>query len=101
MRYYSNNLLTFAKAWPLVEKLPDGKIISIGDFTTSRFELKPDIETALLETGLDLQIKFEFLNKELFKNVIETGSKVLHLSSDIFSRDCLYIEDKIGICKKI
>jgi hypothetical protein len=54
MRYYSNNLLTFAKAWPLVEKLPDGKIISIGEFTTSRFELKPDIETALLETGLDL-----------------------------------------------
>ena len=56
---------------------------------------------ALLETGLDLQIKFDFLNEELIKKVIETGSRVLHLSSDMFSRDCLYIEDKIGICKKI
>ena len=37
MRYYSNNLLTFAKAWPLVEKETNGKISSLGDFPTSRF----------------------------------------------------------------
>ena len=84
MRYHSNNLLTFAKAWPLVEKTNDGTIKSINELTTSRFDLKPDIEMALKNTKLGLQIKFEFLNKELFKNVIETGSKVLHLSSDIF-----------------
>jgi hypothetical protein len=33
--------------------------------------------------------------------VIESGSRVLHLSSDIFSKDCLYLEDKIGVCMEL
>lgn len=101
MRTFSNNLFTFAKAWPLVERDKNGKIRSIGEFTTSRFELAPKILSAFNDTGLDLQIKFDFLNEELLKSVLESGSRVLHLSSDIFEKSCLYIEDTIGLCKKI
>jgi hypothetical protein len=54
MRYYSNNLVTFAKARPLVEESNNGRIKSISDFTTSRFDLKPEIETALKNTKLGL-----------------------------------------------
>ena len=101
MRTFSNNLFTFAKAWPLVERDRNGKIRSIGEFTTSRFELAPKILSAFNETELDLQIKFDFLNEDLLKSVLESGSRVLHLSSDIFDKNCLYIEDRIGLCKKI
>lgn len=102
MRFYSHNLFTFAKAWPLVEKDPTtGEVRSIGEFPTSRFDFAPKIMDEFYDTGLDLQIKFDFLNEDLLKNVIDSGSRVLHLSSDIFEKDCLFIEDRTGICKKI
>jgi hypothetical protein len=101
MRSYSHNLFTFAKAWPLVEKDHQGQIRSIGEFPTSRFELSPKIELAFHETGLDLQIKFDFLNADLIRSVADSGSCVLHISSDIFDKDSLYLEDKIGIALRI
>ena len=100
MRIYSHNLFTFAKAWPLVE-IENNKVKSIGEFPTSKFELEPNIIDEFYKSGLDLQIKFDFLNEDCLKAVLDGGSRVLHLSSDLFDRDCLYLEDELGKCLKI
>ena len=48
-----------------------------------------------------MQVNFDIFNEELLKSILESGSRVLHLSSDIFSSDSLFMEDKIGMCKEL
>ena len=40
---------------------------------------------------------FDFLNKSLLESVAEFGTKVLHLTSDSFHPDYLYLEDHTGV----
>ena len=40
---------------------------------------------------------FDFLNEYLLESVAEFGTKVLHLTSDSFHPDYLFLEDHTGI----
>lgn len=97
----SNNLFTFAKAFPMVERLPDGSIKDIGDVTRSNFELRPKITSNFGTCKKEVQIKFDILTKELLTYVAQHGSRVLHLTSDIVDHNSLTLEGKNGICTKI
>ena len=71
------------------------------EYTTSKFELKPAIEREFNESGIEIQIKFDFLNSDLLRSAIEQGTRVLHISSDIYDSETLFIEGELGLCQKL
>jgi hypothetical protein len=98
MRLTSRNLLTFAKSFPLV-KIDDrtGKVIPISDHTVSKFELSPRILKYFHEKKVEVQVMFDFLNKSLLRDVAVYGTRVLHLTSDSYHNDYLFLEDDTGL----
>lgn len=101
MRAGSTNLFTFAKAWPIVEKNDMGVIMSLGEFTRTKFELMPKIERNFGDLGKEIQVKYDLLTEEVLRYVAEFGSRVLHLTSDVIGEGCLCIEGEIGMCKRM
>lgn len=54
------------------------------------------------EQKLDLQIKVSTLSDQLFQEVCQSGSRVLHLTSECYDYHSLVIEDKkLGLAKEI
>jgi hypothetical protein len=40
---------------------------------------------------------FDFLNDSLLKSVAKFGTRILHLTSDSYHKDHLYLEDHTGV----
>jgi len=61
MRKSTQNLFIFAKSYPLV-KDEEGNTIAIGDYSVSKFELRPKIDKYFEEKGVEIQVMYDFLN---------------------------------------
>lgn len=59
MRAGSNNLFTFAKAFPLVDSDEHGQPVPFDDYTISSFELMPKINAEFLDSNKEIQVKYD------------------------------------------
>ena len=100
MRSTSNNLFTFAKAWPLVTMSEQGPV-SIGEITRSTFDLAGKIHNSFGSTGMELQVNFDLLTESFLKRVAKYGTRLLHVTSDLVSEDHLCVEGQNGVCERI
>jgi hypothetical protein len=72
------------------------------EIINSRFAFVPKLIEKFKQTGYDLQTKFEHLTEELLRNTFDSGTRVLHVASDCFARDCIFIESQeLGVCKRL
>lgn len=99
-RASSNNLFTFAKAFPLVYEENEA-IKPIDDVCRSKFELRSKIMRNFEESKKEVQIKFDTLTENLLKYVGKVGTRVLHLTSDCIDSDMLILEAENGKCHKM
>ena len=97
-RTTSNNLFTFAKAWPLVAKTSYGPPESV-EITRSIFDMQNKIHSIFDETNKEIQVNFDILDRKLLQRVAKYGTRVLHLTSDKHKPDKLYIEGENGMCE--
>ena len=92
-----NNLFTFAKATPIV--LPDGTPCS--DETRQRIDMRTKVKESFGETQKEIQVKFDILSQKFLQDVVRRGTRLLHITSDYYDSDHLYLEGEAGICEKI
>ena len=74
-----------------------GQVVPISDYTVSKFELAPKICKYFEEREVEVQVMFDFLNDSLLRSVAEFGTRVLHLTSDSYHSDYLFLEDHTGV----
>ena len=55
----------------------------------------------LEKTGKQFKVKFDILNKRMLTEIAKEGSRVVHLTSDIFDKDKLWVEGSYGIANEI
>ena len=61
----------------------------------------PKIQSNFSKLDKEIQVKYDLLTEQVLKDVSKFGSRVLHLSSDMFHKDYLYVEGNIGMCKRM
>lgn len=98
MRFNANNLLIFAKATPIVYVTKSG-VAPVCTNKHSEFQWRRRIMGELHDTGKEYKVKFDILSMKFLKDIARYGSKLLHISSDIYNSHELCIEGRNGICK--
>jgi hypothetical protein len=73
----------------------------VTEFTSTKFDLIPKVLRNFEQSGKEIQVRYEVFNGEVLKYVAEFGSRVLHLTSDVFDPEFLGFEGSIGLCKKM
>ena len=79
----SDNLLCFAKAWPLVYQHKEGQIKNIKHIQ-STFNLRESLNQRISETYITIKFKYDILTKQFLEEIANNKRiKLLHLSSEI------------------
>ena len=100
MRLNANNLFTFAKAFPLVHKKRN-EVVPVDETKRCDFNMRPILKERLGAVGKQFKTKFEILTPKFLKEVAKEGTRVLHLSSELYEHNKLWIEGKYGIAEEI
>ena len=58
------------------------------------------IVDCLEKTGKQFKVKFDILNERLLTEIAKEGSRLVHLTSNIFEKDKLWIEGSHGIANE-
>ena len=100
MRLNANNLLTFAKATPLVH-LTQKEVFPVSDATRSDFNMRKIMCDILEGCGKQFKIKYDILSNRFLNDIAKEGSRLLHITSDIYEPDKLWVEGSYGIGNEI
>ena len=102
MRLSSNNLLTFARAHPMVYlSKKEGVKPCNNDTKSCDFNMKGHVLQRLEDTGKQFKVKFDILTNQFVKEIAKNGSKLLHITSDIEAPKKLCVEGRWGVCNDI
>ena len=101
MQINANNLFTFAKATPLVNKITEKEVESVSDATRYQFDMRSKIVDKLFRTGKEFKVKFDILTMKLLKDIANHGSRLLHITSDIAESNHICLEGRFGICNQM
>ena len=96
MNYF--DLFSFAKATPLVQ-IKNGQPVAVSDETHFDFNMKRIMTDLVNAENKQLKVKFDILNESFLENIACNGSRLLHITSDIWNwdKDKLWIEGQNGI----
>ena len=92
----SRNVLSFFKAFPLVKKKINGEFTRAGALTRFPSKFREDLLQALSDVGKVINIRMDVATRNNIKQCIESGTRILHISSEEFSEDALYLETEDG-----
>ena len=90
-------MLTLAKATPLVNLTHLGAV-PVTNTTRTDVYIPKKILNELESTGKEFKVKFDILTLKLLKDIAKNGSRILHLTSDVYNSKELCIEGRDGIC---
>jgi hypothetical protein len=85
-------VLIFGKSSPLVDKSSD-EFKSVGMTTRYSTTFRKKMVNKAKNSGQQINVKFDILNRELLDYVKVHGCKLLHLSSHVFEEGKLCLED--------
>ena len=74
---------------------------SIGEVTASTFDIASKLSKSIKETNKAMRLKYDILTEDFLVNIAKSGTKLLHLSSDIIASEYLCVEGENGVCEKI
>jgi hypothetical protein len=96
IRLNASNVFIFAKAFPLVEKNPDGTYRMVSTFTRHINEFRNNLKSSFINLRKVINTRFDTLTEDVLEYVRDHGCRVLHLSSDYFKDGHLCIEGENG-----
>ena len=92
----SRNVFSFFKAFPLVKRKRTGELTRAGALTRFPSRFREELMRTLTDCGKVTNIRMDIATRKNIKQCIESGTRLLHISSEEFSDDALYLESEDG-----
>jgi hypothetical protein len=97
----SRNVFSFFKAFPLVKRKRNGEFTRAGALTRFPSRFREELIRTLSDCGKVVNIRMDIATRKNIKQCIESGTRLLHISSEEFSDDALYLENEDGAADMI
>jgi hypothetical protein len=97
IRIKSNNVFVFAKAFPIVEVMGnENPVKMVGTFTRYPSDFRKRVHDEARKLQKIVNLKFDSLKRQNLDYLKSYGCRVLHISSDVYKKDCLCLEGNNG-----
>ena len=74
---------------------------AISDKNKSKFPFVSAVKKRFQKSKVNLQVSFDILTKSALKQTVNSGSKLLHITSDVVKTESLVVEREHGISESI